>query len=259
MLPLPSVLANEARLGQVFVNLLVNALQALPERPVADNVIRVATRLVEGEAVVEISDNGVGIASDVLPRIFDPFFTTKPVGVGTGLGLSISHAIVTALGGKIEVDSQPGMGTTFRILLPVTGQRVSEKTPVPPARTSTQERARIMVVDDEPLVAKALARMLSAYDVVIATDGATALDVLQKGRFDVVLCDVMMPGMTGMELFEAAVRQHPELARRFVFLTGGTFTPEAREFLDRAGTRRVEKPFDLDALTHVIRQVLTPS
>ena len=115
----PLVTANESRLGQVVLNLIVNAAQAAPEGRVDDNTLRLVTRTTEdGRAVIEVADTGCGIPKENLERIFDPFFTTKPAGVGTGLGLAICHTIIAELGGEIEVDSEVGRGTTFRLLLP---------------------------------------------------------------------------------------------------------------------------------------------
>jgi two-component system NtrC family sensor kinase len=119
---LPLLQASESRLAQLFLNLIINAAQAIPEgRDVNANEVRITTRQEDGFAVVEVKDTGVGIPPENLHRLFDPFFTTKPVGVGTGLGLSICHGIVSALGGRIAVESEPGKGTTFRVFLPLDG------------------------------------------------------------------------------------------------------------------------------------------
>jgi two-component system cell cycle sensor histidine kinase/response regulator CckA len=115
----PLVRANESRLAQVFLNLLVNAAQAIPEGAPTSNEVRIATRVdALGKVVIEISDTGPGIAADEIERVFDPFFTTKPIGIGTGLGLSICHGIVAGLQGAIDVTSAPGKGATFRVTLP---------------------------------------------------------------------------------------------------------------------------------------------
>jgi PAS domain S-box-containing protein len=241
----PWVDASEHRLGQVFLNLLINAAQAIPEGRAQENEVRAVTRTdALGRAVVEIRDTGCGIAPGDLGRIFEPFYTTKPVGVGTGLGLSICHGIVTGLGGDVEVESEPGKGSVFRVILPAApGQRSDA-----PAQTqaSRPERGRILVVDDEPLVGKAVQRVLaSQHEVVSESSARSALARLERGEsFDLVLCDLMMPQMTGMELHAAVSAIAPEMAERFVFLTGGAFTPAAREFLDRSALRWVEKPFE---------------
>ena len=254
--PAPPVLASEHRLGQVFLNLLINAAQAIPEGRAGEHRIRAATgAAADGRALVEIADTGSGIPPDVLPRIFDPFFTTKPVGVGTGLGLAICHSIVAALGGEITVETQVGRGTAFRVLLPSAEPRPAAQTelalsPAPP------RRARILVVDDEPLVGRAVQRILAPHEVVACASGAAALAELSSGPFDVVLCDLMMPEMTGIELHARLAAEAPEVARRIVFLTGGAFTTGAREFLAQVPNACLEKPFDPAALRAAVAHAL---
>jgi signal transduction histidine kinase len=253
----PMVHGSESRLGQVFLNLIVNAAQAIVEGDAEHNVIRVKARAEGDERVlVEISDSGAGIPADVMHRLFTPFFTTKPVGVGTGLGLAICHHIVKTLGGDIQVDSELGAGTTFRVSLPV-ARPVETSTPPPPAPAPPAlRRGRVLVIDDEALVATAISRTLSHdHDVVVETRAAKALDRIVAGeRFDVVLCDLMMPHMNGMELFAELERRSPDHAARVVFLTGGAFTPAARAFLERVDTARVEKPVDAAALRALVAE-----
>ena len=246
------------RLEQVFLNLLVNATQALPEgRP--DNEIGVRLyRPVEDRIVVEISDNGHGIAPDVLPRIFDPFFTTKAVGVGMGLGLSICHGIVTTHGGTIDVDSELGRGTRFRVSLPVRRSAVPGAAPLErsaPMAVSPSRRRRVLVVDDEPALGGMIQRMLREdYDVDVVNDGRQGLARLcdQEIGYDTILCDLMMPEMTGMELHALVAERKPGVEKRFVFMTGGAFTPRAAEFLATMRNPRLDKPFDLAALRTIV-------
>jgi nitrogen-specific signal transduction histidine kinase/CheY-like chemotaxis protein len=250
------VRGNEARLGQVFLNLLVNAAQAIPVGHASDNHILVGVRQHQDRVIVEISDTGAGIASDVLPRIFDPFFTTKPVGVGTGLGLSICHNIVAAVGGEISVESNPGAGSMFRVSLPIARvlslrPRTQPSLPVQPVG----RRLRIMLVDDEPSVVRALQRALREHDLVVAFSGSEALDVLDSGQtFDIVFCDLMMAQLSGMELFETVRRRYPGIQDRFVFMTGGAFTQQAKDFLGGVTNPVVEKPFDIRALRSLVNR-----
>jgi CheY-like chemotaxis protein len=208
--------------------------------------------------LVEVVDTGAGIPPELLPRIFDPFFTTKPVGVGTGLGLAIVHTIVTELGGEVRVRSLPGQGSTFEVDLPAArapggGDRRESVEP-------TQFRiGRILLVDDEPLVGRAVARVLSPpHEVILAESGPDALARIEGGdrAFDLVLCDLMMPGMSGMDLHDRLRSIAPELSRRVVFLTGGAANPEARAFLERSQRPFVEKPFDPPALRRVVSAIL---
>lgn len=255
--PVPPVMADESKLAQVFINLLVNAVQAMPERPAEDNEVRVVTRADEQErVVVEIRDNGSGMAPEVRSRIFEPFFTTKPVGMGTGLGLAISYNIVTSLGGQIECQSETGVGTTFRVVLPRAREAVHRsglRQLAPPTL-----RGRILVVEDELTVARLLERVLSRDHVVdLAADGVGALERLSLRRdYDIVLCDVMMPRMNGMELFESVSRQYPELAERFVFMSGGATRPDVQAFLDSVTNEKLYKPFSVPSVKALVGRLL---
>jgi PAS domain S-box-containing protein len=254
----PEVLADEARLGQVALNLLINAAQAIPEGRAAENEVRVAVRTDElGRAVLEVSDTGTGIPPEIADRIFDPFFTTKPRGVGTGLGLSICRAIVVALGGEIVAERRAPRGTTMRVALPAASAEVAP-TPPPVVPAADRRRGRVLVVDDEPSVGAALRRALGAeHDVELRTRAADALDAIARGeRFDAILCDLMMPGMSGMELHAALERLAPDQARRVIVLTGGAFTDATRTFLERVTLPRCEKPFDVPTLREVVRRVV---
>ncbi|HEY3595368.1 MAG TPA: response regulator [Polyangiaceae bacterium] len=254
------VYGNEARLGQVFLNLIVNAAQAIPEGNADHNQITISTKILDsGDTVVEIRDTGTGIAPEVLPRIFEPFFTTKPVGVGTGLGLAICRRIITMFGGEISVDSQLSRGTTVRVVLPSAPPEViEEQAPnaglsAPPARMG-----KILVIDDEPLLGDVLRRLFAAeHHVVADTEARVALRRMTDGeRFDVVFCDLIMPVMTGYELHAELRRLAPTEADKIVFMTGGAFTPAAREFLASVPNARIEKPFDLTKVRALVRSLL---
>ena len=268
---------NAPQLGQVFLNLLINAAQAIPEGRVERNEIRVVTKVDPEDAarvVVEIHDTGVGIPPGTLPQIFDPFFTTKPVGIGTGLGLSVCHGIVSKLGGEIQVESAPGKGTVFRVVLPRGKDR--PKTPLPDGALPPPVacRSHILVVDDEVLIGSSLRRVLARdYEVVVCASGRDALAALlgetgegaekgeeaTKGSFDLILCDLMMPAVTGMDVYETLRERAPDLAERMVFMTGGTFTARAKTFLDTVPNARFDKPIDVRALREWLRARLARS
>lgn len=250
----PPVEASESRLGQVFLNIVVNAAQAIAEGRAQHNEIRIATSVhPSGNVLVEISDTGPGMSSEVQARLFTPFFTTKPAGVGTGLGLSICHRIVTGFGGSIEVASEPGQGSTFRISLrPARGAEV-EAAAVETHGLAAQRIGKILVIDDEPMIGKAVQRTLGEHDVVVTHQASEGLARITGGeRFDVILCDLMMPQMTGMELYAELRDRAPEQAARMIFLTGGAFTTRARAFLDETPNQRIEKPFDTAHLRALI-------
>jgi CheY-like chemotaxis protein/two-component sensor histidine kinase len=250
----PRVLANESRLGQVFINLLVNAVHALPADDPAGNEVRVTIRtLNDGRAAVEIADTGCGMPPHTLKRLFDPFYTTKPVGKGTGLGLSICHSIVDGLGGDIVVESQVGKGSLFRVVLPSAAGVVSGATPQVEAEVAPR-RGRVLVIDDEPDVGAVVKRVLAAeHEVVISASGGEALEQIAAGpTFDVILCDLMMPEMSGMEFYRELKRTSPEHVDRVSFITGGAFTEAAADFVDALPNRVLEKPF----APEVIRQLV---
>jgi PAS domain S-box-containing protein len=261
----PYVDASPTRLEQVFVNLLVNAGHAVKEGRPDDNEIRVAAFGQGGQVVVEVSDTGTGISPETLGRVFDPFFTTKPRGLGTGLGLPISRGIVKSLGGEITVTSVVGVGTTFRVTLPALPDddprlappaedaHISTVGPLPDP-SLRRARARVLVVDDEPLVADMLRRTLAdGHDVTVATDARTALDfVLSGAEFDLIFCDLLMPRMSGMDLYTALRAERPGVEDRIVFMTGGAFTERAAAFLATVPNRKMSKPFDLDELERVV-------
>jgi PAS domain S-box-containing protein len=256
----PPVRADEARLAQVFINLLLNAAHAIPEGQADRNEIRLATTTDgAGRAVIEVGDTGPGMPHDVVGRIFDPFFTTKPPGMGTGLGLSICQRIVSALGGEITVQTALGRGTTFRVALPAddVAQTRPKDTPSATAPARTAQRGRVLVVDDDLLVRKAIGRTLGDHDVTLVGSAREGCRRIASGeRYDVIFCDLMMPDMTGMDFHAALAECCPEQAERIVFVSGGTFTPNASEFLERVPNERIEKPFDQRAIRAAVRRFL---
>ncbi|HEU5057201.1 MAG TPA: response regulator [Kofleriaceae bacterium] len=248
----PLVLAGEGRLGQVFLNLLTNAVQAIPEENAGSHEIGLATSTDgHGNAVIEVSDTGCGIPPHLIGRIFEPFFTTKPIGHGTGLGLSISHGIVRSLGGDIEVTSQVGSGSRFRVIIPplrrpgaqeVEGVAAAGARPVP--------RRQVLVVDDDRGVCDALRTALSTeHEVVAVQSSREAMALVDGGHsFDLILCDVHMPEVSGIALYQQILAASPDLAARVIFMTAGTFTQQGRDFLAAADRPLLEKPLDLSAV-----------
>jgi PAS domain S-box-containing protein len=257
----PKVLGSEARLGQVMLNLLVNALQAIPEGNPDHHEVRVRTgRDDTGRALVEVSDTGCGMAPPVLARIFDPFFTTKPSEEGTGLGLAICQQIIQAHGGELRVSSEEGKGSRFTVLLPSAESRPA-KTPQPAAPTPVSvlpPRRRILIIDDEPRLAQSMRMLIEpTHDVFVTTRGAEALAWVNEGqRFDLVLCDLQMPGTTGMDVYAHLSAHVPELAERLVFISGGAYTQATRDFVRSVRNRILEKPVRPDELLATIDEAL---
>jgi PAS domain S-box-containing protein len=258
--PLPMVLASEGKLSQVFLNLLINAAHATDEGHAEANRIGIRTWAEAGSVLAEVTDTGKGIARENLERIFEPFFTTKPVGEGSGLGLAICRNLVVDLGGELSVESEVGRGTRFVVRLPVAPDLPEQQSGA--ARSDgpvSVVRGRILVVDDEEEIRKMLRRMLGGdHDVVTVPSGEEACALLADDRaFDVVLCDLMMPRMSGMELHAWIAARDPALAGRVVFLTGGAFTPKASAYLESVANVRIEKPVDTVTLRAIVKaQVL---
>lgn len=247
----PPVVGNPAKLGQVFINLLINAVHSLGEADARHAVIGAAIRAGEdGQVVVSISDTGVGIPPELAGKIFDPFFSTKPVGAGMGLGLAISRRLISSMNGTIRVESTPGHGSTFFVSLPSATLPSSETrpTPAPPAPAPTESKASLLIVDDEVMMCDVLRLLLEDYyEVTTVSSSREALKSLLSGEsFDAVLCDVMMPELTGMDLHAELARHRPDQAPRFIFMTGGTFNERARVFLESLETAPLSKPFRLD-------------
>jgi PAS domain S-box-containing protein len=259
--PVPPVRANAAKLGQVFLNLLINAAQAIPAGRVELNEVRVTTSTDSlGRARIEIRDTGAGIAPEVAGRLFEPFFTTKRQGEGTGLGLSICKAVVTSLGGEITFESAPDRGSIFSVSLPAAGPVEVEAGGVVPAGIgAAPRRGRLAVVDDEPGVRKAIVRILSAeHDVEEFESALGVAERIAAGQsYDAILCDLMMPDMTGMELHGVLQRAAPSQADAMIFMTGGAFTPEAQAFLHSVPNLRLEKPFEVKPLRALVRGRIT--
>jgi PAS domain S-box-containing protein len=258
--PVPCVEANEVHLIQVFLNLLINAAHAIEPGAADQNEVRITTwRGEDGRVRVSITDTGSGMSPEVRSRLFTPFFTTKPVGEGTGLGLSVCQGIVTRLGGHIEVHSEQGRGSTFTVVLPASSSTPSESLAVAAASSPPTVRGgRVLVVDDDPFVRTALRRALEpAHAITLASGAREALGrILQGGAFDLILCDLMMPEMTGMELFAELQRLHPSQAEAVVFFTGGAFTAATRDFLEQQRGRVLHKPLDTAHLLELLRDRL---
>lgn len=252
----PPVSGNASRLGQVFLNLIMNASQAIPDGAASDHVIEVIGKMRGSDTVaVEVRDTGHGIPDDIMERLFDPFFTTKSVGEGTGLGLSICNEIVTSLGGRIEVESAVGRGSVFRVLLP---RFVGQRDPAAPAAASPGDgksrRRRILIIDDDDGVRRSLELLLEHHEVVGVSSGREALQLLETDSgFTRILCDLMMPNMSGIDVFHELARRPGRLHERIVFITGGAFSPRARSFLRSIDNLCLAKPFNLDELETAVR------
>lgn len=255
--PVRRVMLDQAQLIQILVNVLENAAQAIAPGHAEVNAVEIVASALGDSVVIEVRDTGCGMPPAVAQHIFEPFYTTRPG--SAGLGLAICHGIVRSVGGRIEVESRVGEGTTFRITLPVAIRRAANAD-VAPVPMVPEQRGRILVVDDEPMLLKAVKRMLSAHEVVCVEDAREVVARLAAGdQFDVILCDVLMPRMTGIELYERLLADDPEAARRMVFLSGGAVDVRASDFLTSVPNVCVDKPVSANALRALIQQRLTRS
>ncbi len=253
-----AVRAEERRLVQVLVNLLVNAAQAIHHGSADENEIGLVTRdEPDGSVSIVVWDTGVGIPNGDTAKLFDPFFTTKRDQAGTGLGLSISHRIVTSFGGTIHAERRPSRGSSFRITLP--SARIEDNAEVKattPSAPKAEKKLRVLLVDDEQRFACVVAALLVGHDVVVEHSGRAASERLTSdARFDVVVCDLQMPDGSGADVWEHARITQPGLERRFVFMTGGVFTAQARAFVRDCAQPILEKPFASAALLATISRI----
>ncbi len=252
---LPCVTANPGKLQQVFINLLINAAQAIEGNDPDQNQILIRTGEGEKGVFAEFTDTGKGIPEKIRARIFETFFTTKPIGMGTGLGLSICQEIVRRYHGTLAVQSPLGKGATFTVTLPVKNAVPVEGQDSLPF--AVEKLGRILVVDDEPANLEVLKRLLkNKHEVLSALTGLDALAILEreKGRVDSVVSDINMPDMDGISLYQKVTEKFPGLEKRMVFVTGGLFRQETRDFLETIPNHCLEKPFNYMELLKILSQ-----
>ncbi len=254
---LPGTMADATQLQQAFLNIVMNAEMAIRDAHRAGN-IWVGTETANSAIRITFKDDGVGIPPENMGKIFDPFFTTREVGKGTGLGLSVCHGIIAEHGGRIHAESEPGRGTSFNVELPIVAGEKPIDLPWPAGQPPKVSGARVLVVDDEPLVRELLGQELAGegYRVETVDGAAAALDRLRGDDYHLVLLDMKMPGMSGIELYQQTCKLKPSLARRVIFITGDTMSPDTREFLSQAKVPYIVKPFSLEKLKGEIRVAL---
>jgi len=264
---LPVVQGEEPELEQVLTNLLQNAVQATPRGGLVSLAARARGRLLE----FVVRDTGPGIPSDVLPRIFEPFYTTKPAGEGTGLGLTIVQEIVRRHRGILTAENMPssdGGGARFVVVMPFEDRRWRDREvaadELPPRRQQVSAARRLLLVEDEVTVRQAVRRFLErlGWEVTEAGDGRAALaGMLPEGGpciYDAIVCDLRLPGVSGMALYERVVAEAPELRQRLVLVSGDLTSEDVRGFLQRTGAAVLEKPYELEVLAGALERLPRP-
>jgi CheY-like chemotaxis protein len=247
----------------VLHNLITNAEQAMPKGR-TNGLIRITFERTPAVVRILISDNGAGVPPAARERIFDPFFTTKAPGEGTGLGLSICHTIMAAHEGAIQLAESSDHGTTFLLELPpaqpAAAIRPESAPPFPGLAPDVDAPSpgRILIVDDEPHIAEAVSAFLTQrrFDVATAPAAPAALELLAHEKFDLILSDVRMPGMDGLEFHETASRRHPRYKQRFIFMSGYLMHERVKAHLAGTGLPCLEKPFSFDELGRTITRHL---
>jgi signal transduction histidine kinase/ActR/RegA family two-component response regulator len=250
---LPTTIVDGQQMQQVILNLIINAETAMKAAHQGGELV-LASAVHADSILLTVADNGPGIPYEIQDRIFDPFFTTREEGQGTGLGLSICHGIVKEHGGRIWVHSEPGKGATFTVELLVVCEAAKKTEPRPASQDAAHRKTRILVVDDEPSVCRLLQRLLeeAGHQVDAAPDGRTALERIARQRYGLILLDVRMPEMSGMEVYEKAREIAASVAERIIFLTGDIMAPELQSLLARTGAPFLTKPFQTQELLQTL-------
>jgi CheY-like chemotaxis protein len=250
-------LAHRTKLVQVVVNLVVNASHSFIDSHTSAHEIRIRAYQEAERVVIQVRDNGPGMTAEVKERALEPFFTTKEPGRGSGLGLFLCNSIIESLHGTLQIESSAGLGTTVTIRLPFTDQPPKSRVTCrnAPLNSEPPSVLRVLVVDDEPEIRRALHRVLGHLCTIsTCANGAEAWQHFVRGeKYDVILCDLLMPEMNGMELFGALAKDHPDQAERMLFLTGGATSDAARNFLQKHVARVVNKPFNPKEVEAVVR------
>lgn len=254
---LPPQVADRTKLTQLLCNLLLNASQALEESTKSERTIRIVTQQLAGQVQVTIEDNGPGICEQDLKRVFEPYYTTKRRTHGTGLGLSLCLEIARRHGGEIKISSRVGVGTQATVTLPVKAVAVNAIAPDERPSERMRLRARVLVIDDEELVCRSYRRVLEPlHEVTVALGGAEAIELLARDpNFDVVICDLMMPGVDGLAVHHFLRQKRSPLLSRLIFASGGALTDEARSFVAQARNMCLDKPLSRELLLSVVTQV----
>jgi two-component system NtrC family sensor kinase len=258
---LPRTMLDPYQMQQVFINIMNNAEDAMVEQN-GGGRLEIATSVSRGRLIVTFSDDGPGVDKEILRNVFDPFFTTKEVGKGTGLGLSITHGIVTEHDGTINIKSPEHGGSVVTVAIPVLEDRQWVETKI--ASENVGEVAdltgtEVLIVDDEESIREALSDILEhdGFKVETARDGHEAMNALDRKRFSLLITDIRMPGVGGMDFYHSILKKHPYLKDKVIVVTGDIFSKEIKNFLAESGCPYFLKPFEPKKLSTLVHRVLS--
>jgi len=255
---LPCTMADAGQLQQVFMNIIVNAETEM-KKAHGRGKLTVKTERTGNKIRISFADDGPGIAKENLEKVFDPFFTTREGGEGTGLGLSLSHGIIAEHKGTMYAEGEEGKGATFIIELPIIDEERQLGLAEPTDEIKEVSGGRILVVDDEPTILAFLKKVLGGegYDVETVSSGGEALKRIGSGEYSLILSDIKLPGLSGIELYDEIGKVAPSLQKRVIFITGDVIAADTEEFLNRAKAPYVTKPFDIAGLKKEVSRILT--
>ncbi len=255
---LPLIIADKSKLVQVIINLLLNSAQAIKKGQANENKIRIISQVVENNIIVRIEDTGTGIPEELLPRIFEPFFTTKPKEEGTGLGLALCADIINKHKGDISIVETSKNGTSIEVKIPF------DNNPADKGKNITREdklskiikKKRILLIDDEALLLKAYKRNLQRdYDVSTCESSEEALELLKRDQnFDLILCDIVMPGMSGLDLYKILQKDYNDLSKKVIFCSGSGFGATSKVLSESYNNIYLQKPISMAKLKESIEK-----
>ncbi|MFQ5442245.1 MAG: ATP-binding protein [Thermodesulfobacteriota bacterium] len=259
---LPATMVDKYQIQQVFINIINNAEDAMVESS-GGGSLTIRTRKKDGKIEMTFIDDGPGIPADIIHKVFDPFFTTKEVGKGTGLGLSITHGIITEHGGTVKMDNNPGGGAVVTVRLPIVKKALWDEVwrafEDEGAEAAPLGEGEVLIADDEESIRESLAGILTrrGFNVDSVADGALALEALKTKKYTIVITDIKMPGLNGIELYREIEKNYPGLKNRVIMLTGDVFSEEVKEFLSEKKCPFFLKPFETKELLEAVKKVLS--
>ncbi len=243
------VLGDRQRVIQLFINLLTNSLESLKDDGIHREV-RISVAANDQSVIVSVADQGIGISDEIRERLFEPFSTGRSDGMG--IGLAVAQTVVDELGGTISVDSRIGKGSVFTITLPATRQQPVKNPPAATPAPKVEDAQVVLIVDDESLLVECFARLLPGCNVTVCSNGNDAIEMMRCRDFEVVFCDLVMPGISGFEVCSRVIEENPDYEGRFVLMSGGIPSEDLRKQLATRNVPYLSKPFRVKQMREMI-------